>query len=111
MMYYWVVVLSVLAASFAQMLLKKGASVPHKTVWGEYINFHVIGGYSLMGLSLLANIFAMSRGVQVKELGCLEALSYLFVPVLSFWFFRERLSVRKSLSVVVIIAGVLIFFL
>ena len=56
------------------------------------------------------NIFAISRGVQVKEVGTMEALSYLFVPVLSRFFFREKFSWKKIGSILVILVGVFIFF-
>ena len=110
-MYYIIVILSVLIASFAQMLLKKGAALPHESFIGEYLNHWVIGGYVLLGLSLVANIFAMSRGVQVKEVSILESLSYLFVPALSYICFKERISWRKIGSILVIIVGICFFFL
>ena len=109
-MFYAVVILSVLLASGAQMLLKKGASLPHGSFLKEYLNPWVIGGYAVMGLSLVLNVWAMSRGVQVKEVSILESLSYLFVPVLSYLCFRERLSWKKACSIALILVGILIFF-
>lgn len=108
--YYLIVVLSVLAGAVAQMLLKKGAGIPRKSVVREYLNFWVIAGYALMGAALIANIFAMSRGVQVKEVSIIESLSYLFVPVLALICFKERISRRKVLSIALILVGIIIFF-
>lgn len=110
-MFYLVVILSVFTASVAQMLLKKGASLPHASILKEYLNPWVIGGYVLMGLSLVANVWALSKGIQVKEVSILESLSYLFVPVLSYLCFRERLSWKKAASVAIILIGIFIFFL
>ncbi len=109
-MYYIVVILSVLTASFAQMLLKKGASQTHDSFIGEYLNRWVIGGYALLGLSLVANIFAMSHGIQVKEVSIIESFSYLFVPLLSLLFFKERIGWRKLGAIAVIMAGITVFF-
>lgn len=109
-MFHAVVILSVLLASGAQMLLKKGASLPHGSLLKEYLNPWVMGGYALMGVSLLMNVWAMSKGVQVKEVSILEALSYLFVPILSYLCFREKLSWRKLCSVGIILVGIIIFF-
>ncbi len=109
-MYYIIVILSVLIASFAQMLLKKGAALPHESIVGEYLNRWVIGGYALLGLSLVTNIFAMSCGIQVKEISIIESFSYLFVPLLSFLFFKDRIGLRKWEAIAVIIAGVILFF-
>lgn len=110
MMYYFVVILSVFLSSVAQMMLKKGALKQHDSFIKEYLNFWVIGGYSLLGLSLLMNIFAISRGIQVKEVGSMEALSYLFVPVLSCICFKEGFTVKKIGAILTILVGVFVFF-
>lgn len=109
-MYYLVVVFSVLLAAFAQMLLKKSATISYDSIIKEYVNPWVVCGYGMMGASLLINIFAMSKGVMVKELGTIEALSYLFIPLLSWLFFKEKISARKALSIVLILVGIFIFF-
>lgn len=109
-MYYIIVILSVLAAAGAQMLLKKAATIHYPSFWRQYVNPWVIGGYAVLGVSMLVNIFAMSRGIQLKEVGIIESLSYLFVPVLAFFIFGEKLSVRKVCAIGVIIIGIIIFF-
>ena len=106
-----VVILSVFVASLAQMFLKIGASMSHKSFIAEYLNPWVIGGYALLALSLVVNVFAMSKGVRVKEVSIIESLSYLFVPVLSLLFFKERISLRNLLSIVIILAGIAVFFI
>ena len=109
--YYCLVVVSVLAAAGAQMLLKQGAKKQYASFLRQYLNPWVIGGYSIMGVSLLLNIFCLSRGVQVKELSIMESLSYLFVPCLSWMFFTERITWRKAGAIAVIMAGVVVFFI
>ena len=64
-----------------------------------------------MGCSLLLNVFCLSEGVMVKELGGIESLSYLFVPLLSWLFFKEKVTWRKAGAIAVIMAGVVVFFL
>ena len=109
-MYYLVVIVAVLTAAFAQMMLKKSACSEHASVVREYLNPWVLGGYCLMGISLLVNIFAISRGVQVKEVSIIESLSYLFVPLLSWLFFGERITTRKALAIAIILVGITVFF-
>lgn len=109
-MYYIIVILSVMAAAGAQMLLKKAASNHYPTFWRQYVNPWVIGGYAIMGLAMLANIYAMSKGVQLKEVGIIEALSYLFVPCLAFMLFKEKLGWRKIGAIGIIMVGIIIFF-
>lgn len=110
-MYKFVVVFSVLSAAGAQMLLKQGARKQYSSFIRQYLNPWVIGGYGIMGMSLLLNVFCMSHGVLVKEVSIIEALSYLFVPVLSWLFFKEKITWRKAGAIVVIMAGVVVFFI
>ena len=111
MIYYVIVVLAVFSAAGAQMLLKKGASMEYPSLVRQYLNPWVIGGYAIMGCSLLLNVFCLSHGVQLKEIGGIESMSYLFVPVLSWLFFKERITWRKAGAIAVIMAGVMVFFL
>ena len=110
-MFYLLVILSVFAAAGAQMLLKQGARQNYADFWRQYLNPWVIGGYAIMACSLILNIFCMSRGVQVKEVSTIESLSYLFVPVLAFFLFREEITLRKAVAIAIIITGVILFFL
>lgn len=110
-MYIAIVILSVFAAACAQMLLKQGARMKYTTWWRQYLNVWVIGGYAIMACSLVLNIFCMSQGVQVKEVSVIESLSYLFVPALAFFLFKERLTKRKLCAITIIICGIIIFFI
>lgn len=110
MIYYILVILSVFAAACAQMLLKQGARQGYFGFCRQYLNPWVIGGYAIMAGSLALNIWCMSRGVQVKEVSTIEAMSYLFVPCLAFILFKEKITLRKGIAIGVIISGVILFF-
>ncbi len=110
-MYYLIVILSVFAAACAQLLLKQGARKGYAVWWRQYLNGYVVGGYAIMLTAMVVNIFAMSRGVQAKEVSTIESLSYLFVPCLAFFLFKEKITRRKITAIVIIISGVIIFFL
>lgn len=110
-MFYILIILSVFATACAQMLLKQGARKNYIGFWRQYLNPWVIGGYAIMACSLVLNIFCMSRGVQVKEVSVIESLSYLFVPCLAFIIFREKITWRKAGAIIIIIGGVILFFL
>ena len=69
MMFYTLALFNVFVAAVAQMLLKKAAITPHKSFIKEYLNPWVIGGYSLMVFSLVSNVYVLSQGVLLKELG------------------------------------------
>ena len=110
-MYILLVILAVFAAAGAQILLKKGALKEYSPLWRQYVNSWVLSGYAVMGASLLLNVFCMAHGVQAKEVSTIESLSYLFVPCLSWFFFRERLSWRKAGAIAVILIGIIVFFI
>lgn len=109
-MYYILVISSVFLAACAQMLLKQGARQQYTKWWRQYANGWVIGGYAIMFGTMVMNIFAMSKGVQIKELSIIESMSYLFVPALSFVVFNEKLTWRKIFAIAIIITGVIVFF-
>lgn len=109
-MYYLLVILSVLSAAGAQMLLKQGTKKGYSSFLRQYLNPWVITGYGIMGASLLLNIFCLSHGVQVKEVSIIESLSYLFVPALSWIFFKESITLRKAGAILVILFGIIVFY-
>ena len=109
--YYLMVVLGVLLAAMSQMLLKKSSLSTHASVINEYLNCWVILGYTLLALSLVLDIWAMSYGVLAKEVSSLESLSYFFVPLLSAVFFKERITKTRIVAIVLIMIGVIVFFL
>lgn len=110
-MYKLLVVASVFFSAVAQILLKVAAKKTYPSFWRQYLNPWVIGGYAIIGGSLLLNVFCLAHGVQVKEVSIIESLSYLFVPLLSWFFFRELVSWRKVGAIAVIMTGVIVFFL
>ena len=109
--YYFLVVLGVFLASVSQILLKKSASCEHTSFIKEYLNGKVLCGYALLALSLLLDLWAMHYGVLAKEVSSIEALSYLFVPLLSWFFIKERISIKKLGAIGLIMAGIIVFFL
>ncbi len=111
MIYYVLVIIGVFACSASQLLLKKSASVSHNNMVSEILNWRVIVSYGIMFLTLVTNIYAMSNGVNLKDMPILEALGYIFVPLLSFFVLRERLSRERLISIALIISGILVFYL
>lgn len=109
-MYYALAIFNVFVAAVAQMMLKKSASESYKFFWREYLNAWVVGGYLLMMFSLVSNVFVMSRGILLKEIGAIGALSNLFVPLLAFFIFREKFNRRRIIAIALVIFGSAIFF-
>lgn len=108
---YWIVLfLAVIVSSASQMLLKKGATKKYDSVIREYLNPWVISGYGLMVVSTLCVIFAY-RGVAYKNGAIIESLGYLLIMFLGRIFFGEKITPKKMIGNLVILAGVLVFYL
>ncbi len=101
--------LSVTVASFSQILLKKSAMKTYDSSIREYLNVWVIGGYFLLFCSMLISLWAYG-GVDYKNGPVIESLGNVLVPLLSFVFFREKLTKRKIMGVLCIMIGIMVFY-
>lgn len=67
--------------------------------------------YAIFFCSLLINIWAMNKGLQLKEMAILEALGYVFVPTLSYLFLKEQISWRTTGGIGMILLGIIVFYI
>ena len=110
-MTYLLVVLGIFSCSLSQLFLKKSANREHKSKMFEVINPLVVFSYMIFFCSLLINIWAMSHGLELKELAMFESLGYVFVPLLSYLVLKEAVSVRTISAIAVILLGIFVFYL
>lgn len=103
-------ILSVIVASISQVVLKTSANQEHESFLKEYLNARVICGYGLMIVSTLLTIYAYS-GLEFKNGPLLESLGYPIVLVLSYLILKEKLTKRRVIGIVLILLGVLVFYL
>ena len=108
--YYLVLLASVFTAAVSQIFLKKSASVPHASFIKEYLNANVIIGYALLLASTLMTIFAFT-GMDYKNGPIIESLGSIFVLVLSALFLHEKITKKKVIGNVLILAGIAVFYL
>ncbi|MBR5596917.1 MAG: multidrug ABC transporter [Lachnospiraceae bacterium] len=108
--FFLVALCSVTIASFSQVLLKMGAGKTYASKIREYLNFFVITGYGMLFLSMVLTIVAYSH-LSYLSVPVVEAVGYVLVPVLSYFIFKEKLSKRKILGIVFILAGIIIYYL
>lgn len=107
----FIIALSSTVAAFAQVLLKKSAMEEHKSLIWEYLNLKVIAGYGIMFLGMFMNIFAYSKGVEYKNGPVMESIGNIWVVLLSFIFFAEPITKKKVLGNILIIIGIIIFYM
>lgn len=100
--------LSVAIASVSQVLLKISAEKHYKTWVREYLNPYVVGGYGLLLVSMLLTVYAY-RGMDYKNGPIIESLGNVFVLVLGYFVFGEKISIRKFTGIVCIMAGIITF--
>lgn len=105
--YHVLFIAAVTIAAFGQVALKKGA-IKASSFFKQYSNIWVLSGYLLLLLSLGMNSLAY-RGVPLKIGPVLESLGFLIVPLLSRFFFKERITVSRICGFILIIIGVMVF--
>lgn len=108
--HYLFLIASVTLASFSQILLKKGAMKEYPTFLRQYLNPWVISGYMLM----FGSIFLTNLGLWTLDYlnaPVVESLGYVLVPILSSIFFHEKITLRKSVGIGCIVAGMIIFYI
>lgn len=108
--YYALGILSVVIASCSQILLKKGAMKKYDSFIREYLNAYVISGYIFMFGSVFLTMIVY-RGMNFMNVPVLEAIGYVLVPILSYFFFKERLTKKKMAGIACILAGIFVYYL
>ena len=101
----------VFISSVSQLVLKISANEKHESRIGYFINPKVILSYAVYFAVTLANSLYIYKGLRLSEISMLESLGYIFVPLLSFFVLKEKITGRQIAGILVIIAGVLIFSL
>lgn len=101
--YILMFVISIVIASYSQILLKKGAH--EKNI---YINKKTIIGYSLMVISTLFTLYAY-KYVNLSLSQILQALSFIFVALFSYIFLKEKITKRIVIGTIIIILGVIVY--
>lgn len=107
-MFLLVALMSVVIASFSQIMLKLAAGKTYSSKIREYLNVYVISGYGMLFISMVLTIVAYSH-LSYLSVPVVEAVGYVLVPVLSYLIFKEKLSKRKVLGIGFILLGIVIY--
>jgi len=104
------VLLATFVAAVSQVMLKLSAQRQYNSHLAEYVNPLVIGGYTLLLSTTLVSVLAL-RYIPLTLAAALDSTGQIFVPVLSFLILKEHISRQKMLGMLVIILGLIIYFL
>ena len=100
-----VFVTTILAAA-AQILMKNGVShVDHIDFLQLATNLPLLGGYCLYGVNVVLLMVALRDG-ELSMLYPIIALGFVWVTMLSIYFFHEPLSLTKIGGIILIVGGV-----
>jgi len=105
--YMFLFILCVFVSACSQILLKKSANKNHKGI-KIFLNKETIIGYSIftavtLGIALLYQYIDLSTGA------LLESFSYIFIPTLSWLFFKEKLNKQQWFGVAFIVVGIMVY--
>lgn len=103
-----VFLVSVLISSISQIILKKSAARKYDSLIKEYLNVRVIGAYAMFFLSTLLTMYAYT-GVPLTLGALLESAGYIYIPLLSFIFLKEKITPRMVVGSLFIIGGIIIY--
>ena len=100
--------LGIIAASLSQILLKKSANKERKSFLKEYLNWEVMVSYTILFLSSLCGLVAF-KYIPMNLGPVLETSEYIFIVILSYFFFKEKINKRTIMGLILIIIGIIIF--
>ena len=100
-------VLSVFVCSCTQIFLKKSAAEERCGI-SIYLNKTVITSNIIFVGATFVTIM-LYRHIQLSTASLFDSLNYVFVPVLSFIFIKEKVSKRKIGGTILIIMGIAVY--
>lgn len=108
MIWYFMMIACCAFSAFSQVLLKYSSQKKHSTFLSQYLNAWVITAYVLFFCVLVVNTFVL-RHVQMTVVGCVgESLPYVLALTSGRFLFGEKMSAKKILGCVLVLAGVVI---
>lgn len=106
--YSAILIAGVFISAVSQVLLKRSADKEHKGFLSEYLNPYVITAYTMFVGATLMTVLAF-KGIPLSLGPVLDSTGYLFVTFFGVIFFKEKLNLKKSLGILTIIVGIVIY--
>lgn len=107
-LYSGILLLGTFISAVSQVILKKAALKAYPSKIREYLNFPVVFAYSLFLLTTFMCIFAY-RVVPLSFGPVLESTSYLYVTVFGVLFFKEKITRKKAIALLLILLGIVVY--
>lgn len=110
LIYSSVLLIGVFISAISQVMLKKAAMKQYESVLKEYLNPLVIVAYVLFVGTTILSIIAY-RGIPLSMGPVLEATSYIYVTIFGVAIFKEKMNMEKIASLIMIVAGIVVYSL
>lgn len=109
-LYSGILLLGTFISAVSQVILKKAALKTYSSKVREYLNFPVVFAYTLFLLTTFMCIVAY-RVVPLSFGPVLESTSYVYVTLFGVLIFKEKITVKKAIALVLICAGIVVYAL
>lgn len=106
--YSSILLVGVFVAAISQVMLKKASQKKYNNTIQEYMNPLVIIAYILFVGTTFVSIYAY-KVVPLSMGPILEATSYIWITVFGVTIFREKMTKRKIVAMILIIIGIIIY--
>lgn len=108
LIYSCILLIGVFISAVSQVMLKKAAMKMYDSVIKEYLNPLVIFAYVLFVGTTFLSILAY-KGISLSMGPVLETTSYIYVTIFGVIIFKEKMNIKKIVSIVLIIAGIVVY--
>lgn len=108
LMYSSFILFGTFISAISQVLLKKAAQREYGSKIKEYLNPLVVIAYTIFVLTTLLSILAY-KGIPLSMGPVLEATSYIYVTIFGVKIFGEKITKKKIIALIMIIAGIMIY--
>jgi len=105
-----IMLFGVFISSVAQVMLKKAAQKTYDSFWKEYINPRVMTAYAIFFGATLLSVYGYKL-VPLFLGAILDATEYIYITIFGVLIFKEKLSRRKIMALLLIISGIVVYSL
>ena len=106
-LYTGLFILGLLLSAISHVPMKKSAQKKYKSKLAEYLNFQVLFAYFLCGMTTVCTVIAYKE-VPLSVGGVLSTLEYIFVAIVGYLVFREKINRKKLIRLCLIVFGALL---
>lgn len=95
-------------SSLSQVWLKKAAIKKYSNLRAEYFNKSVLVAYCGFIVATILSIYAY-KVIPLSMGAVLESTSYFYVTIFGAYFFKERITTRKIVALLLIVIGIVVY--